>query len=60
MKSAKKTISENVEDKMNSGAVGESTAQKIDEAVERTAYTNSEHVQKIKNIMEYVEKGKRI
>ncbi|HUU87584.1 MAG TPA: hypothetical protein VMX17_07495 [Candidatus Glassbacteria bacterium] len=58
MKGAKKTMTENVEEKMN-GSVGESASQKIDEAIERTAYTN-EHVDKIKKVMNYVERGKRI
>ena len=55
MKEGKKTLSENVEEKMNT-TVGESSKQKIDEAIERTAYQNNEHINKIKNLMNYVDK----
>ena len=57
MKEGKKTISENVETKV-SKSVGESSKQKIDEAIERTAYENNEHVNKIKKLMAYVDKRK--
>ena len=59
MKSAKKTMTENVEEKM-SNSLGESASKKLDEAIERTAYSTNEQVQKIKRVMDYVEKGKRI
>jgi hypothetical protein len=54
MKEGKKTISEDVEKKMNT-SVGESNKQKIDEAIERTAYQNNDHINKIKNLMKYVD-----
>lgn len=55
MKEGKKTISEDVEKKMTT-SVGESSKQKIDEAIERTAYQSNEHINKIKSLMNYVDK----
>lgn len=57
MKSAKKTISENVEEKV-SRTIGQSAKQKIDEVIEKTAYQNNEHVNKIKKLMKYVDNRK--
>ena len=57
MKEGKKTISEDVEEKVGD-SVGESSKQKIDEAIERTAYENNEHVSKIKKLMKYVDNRK--
>jgi len=57
MKTGKKTLSETVESKV-SNSVGESSKQKIDEAIERTAYENNEHVKKLKYLMDYVDKRK--
>jgi hypothetical protein len=58
MKQGKKTISEDVEAKV-SKTVGESSKQKIDEAIERTAYENNEHVAKIKKLMNYVDNARK-
>ncbi len=57
MKEGKKTISEDVEKQVTT-SVGESSKQKIDEAIERTAYQNNDHVNKIKNLMKYVDNRK--
>ena len=55
MKVGKKTITEDVEGQVGN-TVGESSKQVLDEAIERTAYQDNEHVQKIKNLMKYVDK----
>ena len=54
MKQGKKTITEDVEKKVIT-SVGESSKKKIDEAIERTAYADNEHVKKIKKLMNYVD-----
>jgi ActR/RegA family two-component response regulator len=60
MQESKKTISENIEDKVNA-SIQPSSKQKLDEVVEKTAYENNEHVTKMKKLIEYVEnRGKKI
>jgi len=56
MKESKKTITEDVEEKV-SKSVGESSTpkEKLDEAIERTAYEKNDHVNKIKKLMKYVD-----
>ena len=56
MKEGKKTISENVEEKV-SKSIGKSSTpkEKLDEAIERTAYEKNDHVAKIKKLMKYVD-----
>lgn len=56
MKDGKKTISENVEDKLTQ-TVGSSSKRKMDEVAETTVYENDEHINKIKKLIEYVERG---
>ena len=58
MKEGKKTISESkeIEDKLNE-SVGESSKKQLDEISEKTAYKNNEHIQKIKNMVEYIERN---
>lgn len=58
MKEGKKTISEGnkFEDKLNE-SVGESSKKQLDEVSEKTAYKNNEHIQKIKNMVEYIERN---
>jgi hypothetical protein len=57
--SGKKTISEGIKGKV-SASIQPSSKQKLDEVVEKTAYSNNEHVSRMKNLIEYVEKrGKK-
>ncbi|MFW6273100.1 MAG: hypothetical protein ACOC2U_04915, partial [bacterium] len=59
MKSNKKPISENIEDKV-SNSVQPSSKKKLDEAVEKTAYENNKHISNMKKLIEYAEnRGKR-
>jgi ActR/RegA family two-component response regulator len=59
MKESKKTISENVETKVTA-SIQPSSKQKLDEVVEKTAYANDEHINKMKRLIEYVEgRGKK-
>jgi len=57
MKKGSKTINETVEDKVNSDSVQPSSKQNLDEVIENTAYENNEHVQKIRGLVEYLEKN---
>jgi hypothetical protein len=52
MKKGVKTITEDVEKKVIT-SVGESNKGKIDEAIERTAYSDNAHLKKIKSMMFY-------
>ena len=55
MKDEKKTLTESVEDKVTE-SVGASSKQKLDEVVESTAYENDEHLNRMKKIIESIEK----
>ena len=55
MKEEKKTLTESVEDKVTE-SVGASSKQKLDEVVESTAYENDEHLNRMKKIIESIEK----
>ena len=60
MKGSKKTISESIEHKV-SASIQPSSKQKLDEVIEKTAYANDKHIQKMRNLIEYVEnRGKKI
>lgn len=60
MKEGKKTLTESVEAKVTT-SVAQSSKQKLDEVVEKTAYADDQHIQKMKKLIEYVEKrGKKI
>ena len=60
MKEGKKTLTENMENKV-SASIQPSSKQMIDEVVEKTAYANDKHIQKMRNLIEYVEnRGKKI
>ena len=62
LKEGKQTITEDVEKKIVTGVAAEatsSTKKKIDEAIERTAYANDEHVNKIKKLMKYVDSARQ-
>jgi hypothetical protein len=54
MKEGKKTITESIETKVTA-SIQPSSKQKLDEVVEKTAYANNEHIQKMKKIMNYVD-----
>jgi hypothetical protein len=59
MKDSKKTISESIENKV-SASIQQSSKQKLDEVVEKTAYENNEHINKMKNLIYYGEnRGKK-
>ncbi|HUU88817.1 MAG TPA: hypothetical protein VMX17_13850 [Candidatus Glassbacteria bacterium] len=60
MKESKKTLTESIEGKV-SASIQPSSKQKLDEVVEKTAYANDKHIQKMRNLIEYVEnRGKKI
>jgi len=54
MKESKKTLTESIEGKV-AASVAPSSKQQLDEVVEKTAYANDKHIQKMKNLIEYVE-----
>ena len=59
MKENKKTLSESIEDKV-SVSIQPSSKQKLDEVVEKTAYENSTHINKMKKLIGYMDKrGKK-
>ena len=55
MKSGKKNISESVEEKITT-VIEASSKHKLDEVIEKTAYKNNEHIDKIKKLINYVER----
>jgi hypothetical protein len=60
MKGGKKTLTESIEDKV-SASIQPSSKQKLDEVVEKTAYTNDKHIMRMRKIMETIEhRGKKI
>ena len=52
MQGSKKTISESIEDKVST-SIQSSSKQCIDEAVEKTAYKDNEHIDKMKKLINY-------
>lgn len=59
MQSSKKTLTESLEKRVST-SIQPSSKQKLDEVVEKTAYENNEHINKMKKLIEYVEKrGKK-
>jgi hypothetical protein len=56
MTESKKTLTESVEEKVTK-AVGESSKQQLGEVEEKTAYENDSHINKIKSLIEYVERN---
>lgn len=59
MKGSKKTISESIEDKV-SASIQPSSKQKLDEVVEKTAYADNAHINRMKTLIESMEKrGKK-
>ena len=60
MKASKPTLTESIEGKV-AASVAPSSKQTLDEAKEVTAYANDAHINKMKRLIEYVEKrGKKI
>jgi len=55
MKGSKKSLTESIETKV-SASIQPSSKQKLDEAKEVTAYANDAHINKMKKLIEYVEK----
>jgi hypothetical protein len=60
MAGSRKTLTESVEDKVTT-SIQPSSKQKLEEVVEKTAYADDKHIQKMRKLIEYVEKrGKKI
>jgi hypothetical protein len=60
MKGSKKTITESIETKV-SASIQPSSKQKLDEVVEKTAYANDAHIQRMRKLIETIEnRGKKI
>jgi len=60
MKESKKTISESIEAKITT-SIQPSSKQKLDEVIEKTVYADNQHINKMKRLIDYVEKrGKKI
>ena len=60
MKEGKKTLTESVERKATA-SVASSSKQKLDEVVEKTAYADDKHIQRMKKLIETIEhRGKKI
>ena len=60
MKDSKKTLTESMENKV-SASIQPSSKQKLDEVVEKTAYANDVHINRMKTIIENIEnRGKKI
>jgi len=55
MTGSKKNITESVENKLNT-VIEASSKHKLDEVIEKTAYKNDEHINKIKKLINYVER----
>lgn len=59
IKESRKTITESIEDKVTT-SIQPSSKQKLDEVVEKTAYSNDAHINKMKKLIQYVEnRGKK-
>jgi len=60
MRDSRKTLTESVEDKVTT-SIQPSSKQTLDEVIEKTAYADNKHIQKMKSLIEYVEnRGKKI
>ena len=60
MKGGKKTLTESIETKV-SASIQPSSKQKLNEVVEKTAYADDKHIQRMKKIIETIEhRGKKI
>jgi len=58
MKGAKKTISESIVDKVST-SIQPSSKQKLDEVVEKTAYANNNHIQRMKDVIAIIERKQK-
>lgn len=59
MKEGKKTLTESIETKV-AASIQPSSKQKLDEVVEKTAYADDKHINRMKKLIEYVEhRGKK-
>jgi hypothetical protein len=60
MKGGKKTLTESIETKV-SASIQPSSKQKLDEVIEKTAYADDKHIQRMRKIIETIEhRGKKI
>jgi len=60
MKGGKKTLTESIENKV-SASIQPSSKQKLDEVIEKTAYADDKHLQRMRKIIETIEhRGKKI
>jgi hypothetical protein len=60
MKGGKKTLTESIENKV-SASIQPSSKQKLDEVIEKTAYAEDKHLQRMRKIIETIEhRGKKI
>src|ERR1035437_8203361 len=60
MKGGKKTLTESIESKV-SASIQPSSKQKLNEVIEKTAYADDKHIQRMKKIIETIEhRGKKI
>jgi hypothetical protein len=60
MKGGKKTFTESIADKV-SASIQPSSKQKLDEVVEKTAYADDKHIQRMRKLIETIEhRGKKI
>lgn len=60
MKESKKTLTESIENKV-SASIQPSSKQKLDEVIEKTAYADDKHIQRMKKLIETIEnRGKKI
>jgi len=60
MKGSKKTLTESIETKV-SASIQPSSKQKLDEVVEKTAYADDKHIQRMRKLIETIEhRGKKI
>jgi len=60
MKVGKKTLTESIENKV-SASIQPSSKQKLDEVVEKTAYADDKHIQRMRKLIETIEnRGKKI
>jgi ActR/RegA family two-component response regulator len=55
MKGSRKTLTESIENKV-SASIQPSSKQKLDEVVEKTAYENNDHINRMKQLIEYADK----
>jgi hypothetical protein len=53
MKNSKKTLSENIEDKVSADSIQPSSKENLNEVIQKTAYENNEHIDRMRKLMNY-------